>query len=125
MPSSAESAREAVVAVLVAIERSCLDVDAAFVERRWEDVAASLATQEDLTAELGALFAGAPATAPQADEKIAQRVRGIIAYRDDQAARMHAYHAEVGRRLQSIGRVRKFSRSIGSGAKARLLDAQY
>jgi hypothetical protein len=125
MPSSADSAREAVVAVLVAIERSCLDAEAAFVERRWPDVAASLTRQDELTAELRELFASAPHTAPERDDKVAQRVRGILAYRDDQMRRMSAYHSEIGRRLQSIGRVRKFSRSIGTGAKARLLDAQY
>ena len=122
MPSSAESARDAVVAALVAIERSCLDVDAAFVERRWSDVGASLREQERLTAELGRLIARAPAASPDADEKIAQRMRGILAYRDDQVARVQAYRADVGRRLDAIGRVRKFSRTIGSGAKARLLD---
>lgn len=125
MPSSAETGRDAVVAILVAIERACLDAEAAFVERRWPDVAASLTRQQELTAELGELFARAPDASPEGDDKIAQRVRGILAYRDDQLRRMSAYNSEVGRRLQSIGRVRKFSRSIGSGAKARLLDEQY
>jgi len=125
MPLSAEGAREAAVALLVAIERSCLDLEAAFVERRWSDVTASLARQNVLTVELGALFARAPEAAPERDDKIAQRVRGILTYRDDQLRRVAAYKDEVSRRLQSIGRVRRFSRAIGSGAAARLLDGQY
>jgi hypothetical protein len=125
MPSSAEGAREAAVALLVAIERSCLDLEAAFVERRWAEANASLVRQHALTAELGRLFARAPETAPERDDKIAQRVRGILTYRDDQLRRVTAYNDEVSRRLQSIGRVRRFSRSIGSGAAARLLDGQY
>ena len=125
MPSSADPARDAAVAVLVAIERSCLDAEAAFVERRWPDVATSLQRQETLTGELRELFAHAPHVAPDRDDKIAQRVRGILAYRDDQLRRMTAYNAEIERRLDSIGKVRKFSRTIGSGARPTFFDGQY
>ena len=51
---------------------------------------------------------------------------GILAYRDDQLRRLRAYHAEVGTRLNSIGRVNAFARSLGKSAHtARVLDGQY
>ena len=111
---------------IIALERSCLDADAAIVERRWDDVGAALRAQGALTDELAALFAAAPHAAPDNDAKVAQRVRGILAYRDDQLRRLQAYRAEVGTRLNSIGRVNAFARSLGKRANsARLLDGQY
>ncbi len=126
MPSPANAARDGVVRTIIALERSCLDADAAIVERRWDDVGAALQAQGALTDELAALFAAVPDAAPDSDAKVAQRVRGILAYRDDQLRRLRAYHAEVGTRLNSIGRVNAFARSLGKRANsARLLDGQY
>ena len=126
MPSSAETARERVAHAIVALERSCLDAEKALVERRWPDVDAAFKTQVALTAELARLFEGAPETAPPNDAKVAQRVRGILAYREDQLRRLRAYRADLATRLESIGKVNAFSRSIGRGGPdARLLDLQY
>ena len=126
MPSRADAARDGVARTIVALERSCLAADAAIVERRWDDVAAALRAQAALTEELAAVFEAAPHTAPDNDAKVATRVRGILAYRDDQLRRLRAYHAEVGTRLRSIGRVNAFARSLGKGAHAaRVLDGQY
>ena len=113
MHSSAETALDAVVASIIALERSCLEADSALAERRRHDVDAAFAEQTRLTAELARLFAEAPETSPAADAKVAQRVDGILAYRDEQLQRLRAFHAEVGGRLESIGKVRAFSRSIG------------
>jgi hypothetical protein len=122
----ADAARDDVARTIVALERSCLDADAAIVERRWDDVGAALSAQAALTGELAALFDAAPHAAPSADAKVAQRVRGIVNYRDDQLRRLRAYHDEIGSRLHSIGRVNAFSRSLGKRANpARLLDGQY
>jgi hypothetical protein len=122
----ADTARDDVVRTIIALERSCLDADAAIVERRWDDVGAALRAQSALTEELAALFDAAPHAAPGTDAKVEQRVRGILAYRDDQLRRLQAYHAEVGTRLNSIGRVNAFARSLGKRANAaRLLDGQY
>ena len=127
MHSSVEDApRDAVVRAIIALERSCLDAESAFVERRWDDVRAAFGRQSALTFDLGRLFAEAPATAPEHDPKVARRIRGILAYRDDQLRRMRAYHDEVGERLNSIGKVNAFSRSLGRRApRPRLLDGQY
>ncbi len=126
MPSPADTARDGVARTIVALERSCLEADAAIVERRWDDVTDALSAQAALTQELAALFGAAPHAAPDNDPKVAQRVRGILAYRDDQLRRLQAYHAEVGTRLHSIGRVNAFSRSLGKRANAaRVLDGQY
>ena len=126
MPLSADAARAGVARTIVALERSCLDADAAIVERRWEDVGTAFRAQAALTEDLAALFDAAPHAAPASDAKVAQRVQGIIAYRDDQVRRLQAYHAEVGTRLHAIGRANAFARTLGKRANAaRLLDGQY
>jgi hypothetical protein len=126
MPSSADAALDAVVQTIIALERSCLEADAALVERRWAGVDAAFAAQVDLTAQLARLFDTAPHTAPANDAKVARRVNGILAYRDDQLRRLQAYRDDVATRLSSIGKVNAFSRSFGKHAQAaHLLDAQY
>ena len=121
MHSSADTGGAAVADVILALERSCLDAESAFVERRWDDVERAFGAQSTLTGELGRLFAVDPETSPERDAKVEQRVRGILAYRDDQLQRMRAYHAEVESRLTSIGKVRALSRSIGSGERSGFL----
>jgi hypothetical protein len=126
MRSSADTVREQVARTIVALERSCLDAESALVERRWPDVDAAFKAQTALTEELTRLFGEAPETAPASDAKVAQRVRGILAYREDQLRRLRAYHADVATRLESICKVNALSRSIGRrGPDARLLDLQY
>jgi hypothetical protein len=123
---SDETARESVARTIIEIERSCLDADAALGEHRWSDVNASFRAQEELTARLAALFEGAPATSPANDPKVAARVNGILAYREQQLQRLAAYRDEVGARLSAIGKVNAFSRSFGKqSAPAQLLDGQY
>ncbi len=124
MPSSADTPRAVVVRTLIALERSCLDADAALAEHRWRDLTAAFAAQTRMTGELAHLFAAAPETAPASDAKIAKRLRGIVAYREDQLRRLRAYHAEVGSRLQSTLKLRGFARAVGKPA-AQLIDAQY
>jgi hypothetical protein len=113
MPSSADSSRAAVVATVLALERACLDAEAALIERRWRDVDRAFGEQRRLTGELAALFLAAPETAPSADAKVAQRLRGILGYREEQMRRLRAYRDDVAGRLQSIGKVRRFSKAIG------------
>ena len=126
MRSSAEVPRDAVVRTILELERACLDTEAALVERRWDGVDAALAHQHELTASLAELFAAAPETAPERDGQIAQRLRGILAYRDDQLQRLEAYRDDVATRLRSLGRLRAFSRAIGKhDPAAALLDGQY
>jgi hypothetical protein len=126
MHSSADTALDAVVRGIIALERSCLEADAALVERRWEDVDAAFRAQAELTADLAALFDASPETAPVNDAKVARRVSGILAYREDQLRRLRSYRDEVATRLSSIGKVNAFSRSFGKhAAAAQLLDMQY
>lgn len=126
MPSSAEGPRAEVARTIVALERACLEADAALIERRWQDVDAAFGAQADLTAELGRLFGASPQLAPANDAKVAQRLRGILAYRDDQLRRLEAYREEIATRLASIGKVNAFSRSLAKHtAGARLYDGQY
>jgi hypothetical protein len=126
VPSSADAARDDVARTIVALERSCLDADAAIVERRWDDVGVAFRAQAALTGELEALFEAAPHAAPVNDAKVDRRVRGILAYRDDQLRRLQSYHGEVETRLRSIGQVNALARSLGKRANAaQLLDGQY
>jgi hypothetical protein len=126
MHSSADPALDAVVETIIALERSCLEADAALVEQRWDGVAAAFEAQSQLTARLGLLFGSAPHTAPARDAKVARRVQGILAYRDDQLRRLTAYRDGVAARLSAIGKVNAFARSFGKHAQAaHLLDGQY
>ena len=126
MHSSAESdPHEAVARAIIDLERSCLEAESAFVGLRWDDVRAAFARQSALTFELGRLFADAPQTAPDADPKVGRRIRGILAYRDDQLRRMRAYRDEVGERLSSIGKVNALSRSLGRRVTPHLLDSTH
>jgi hypothetical protein len=121
-----ETAYEAVVRTIIELERVCLEADAALTERRWPDVQNSFDAQAELTGRLAGLFASAPETAPANDAKVAERVRGILGYRDQQLGRLEAYRDEISGRLSAIGKVNAFSRSFGKrGAAAQLLDAQY
>ena len=112
--SSSADARAEVVTTILALERACLDAEAALVERRAPGVDEALAAQSALTERLRALFARTPAVAPGSDPQIAARLRGVIAYRDDQLRRLQSYRDELGRRLESIGKVRAFARTLGT-----------
>jgi hypothetical protein len=126
MLSSADAALDAVVQTIIALERSCLDADAALVEQRWTDAGAAFAVQHELTARLADLFETSPRTAPANDAKVARRIDGILAYRHDQLRRLQTYRDDVATRLSSIGKVNAFSRSFGKHAHtAHLLDGQY
>ncbi|MGD0050819.1 MAG: hypothetical protein ABSD03_03225 [Vulcanimicrobiaceae bacterium] len=114
------------VRTILALERSCLDAESALVERRWRDVDVAFAAQRRLTEELAALFVATPESAPLADAKVAQRLRGVLAYREDQMRRLRAYHQNVGERLRSIGKVRQFARAIGKRLPiSHVLNAKY
>ncbi|MGD1066618.1 MAG: hypothetical protein ABR975_07360 [Vulcanimicrobiaceae bacterium] len=113
MPSSAEPARAVVVRTIIALERACLEAEEALVERRWRDVRRAFATQRKLTDELAALFAASPDVAPAADAKVAQRLHGVYAYRQEQMNRLESYRSSVGERLRTIGKMRQLSRSVG------------
>lgn len=126
MRSPAEAVRDDVARTIIALERSCLDADAALVERRWDDLRAAFGAQAELTIELARLFDAVPAAAPAGDVKVAKRVRGILAYRADQLRRLQSYHADVAARLDTIGKLNVFARSVGKRANtAQLLDGQY
>jgi hypothetical protein len=126
MPSSAEMTHDAIVSTVIALERSCLEADAALVERRWPDLESTLRVQAELTAELARLFEAAPQLAPANDPKVERRINGIVAYREDQLRRLRAYRDETASRLSSIGKVNAFARSFGKrSAAAQLLDGQY
>ena len=126
MPSSAERAREEIARTIVALERSCVNADAALVEKRWPAVDAAFKAQAALTERLARLFDAAPDAAPPNDASVARRVGRIIAYRADQLRRLQAYQADVAARLENIGKVNALSRSIGRRAPAaQLLDLQY
>jgi hypothetical protein len=123
---SAEPAYDAVVRLIIDLERICLEADSALVERRWPDVEASFRAQAELTGRLARLFESAPETAPANDAKVAERVRGILVYRDDQLRRLESCRDEIAARLSAIGKLNAFSRSFGKrAAAAQLLDGQY
>jgi hypothetical protein len=124
MPPSADAEAQIVDAIL-AFERSCLEADAALVERRWSDFGAALGAQSALTDQLAALFEAIPEHAPANDPRVGKRLQGVFAYREDQLRRLQAYHEQVGERLRTIAKMRSFSRTIGSApVAARILNAE-
>ena len=126
MPSSAERGRAEIARTIAALERSCLDADAALVEKRWAGVDAAFKAQTALTELLARLFDATPDAAPANDAKVARQVGRIIAYRAEQLRRMQAYQADVAGRLENIGKVKALSRSLGRRTPAaQLLDLQY
>jgi hypothetical protein len=125
MPPSADPRAE-IVETILALERSCLDADAALVERRWADFGTAMSAQSSLTDRLAALFDAAPRHAPDNDARVRKRLEGILAYRDDQLRRLRAYHEHVGERLRSIAKVRAFSRAVGAApVPARILNVEH
>jgi hypothetical protein len=125
MPPSADPQAE-VVETILALERSCLEADAALVERRWAEFGAAMTAQSTLTDKLAYLFEAAPQHGPDDDLRVRKRLEGILAYRDDQLRRLRAYHEEVGERLRSISKVRAFSRSVGTApVPARFLNVEH
>jgi hypothetical protein len=126
VPSSAEKPLDAVVRTIIALERSCLDADGAMLEGRGGDVEAAFRAQADLTAELSRLFAAHPETTPANEPKVALRLDGILAYREEQMRRLQAYRDEIASRLSTIGKVNAMSRSFGRHTEsAHVLDGQY
>lgn len=124
--SSSAETRERAIRTVIALERACLEADAAIVERRWPAVDAAFRTQDALTERLASMFEQSPDIAPANDAKVAERVRGVIAFREDQLRRLRAYRDDVEQRLSAIGKVNAFSRSFGQHrAAARLVDGQY
>lgn len=124
MPLSADAEARIVEAIL-AFERSCLEADAALVERRWTDFGAALSAQSALTDQLAALFEATPERAPANDPRVRKRLEGVFAYREDQLRRLQAYHEHIGQRLRTIAKVRSFSRTIGAPpVPARIVNAE-
>ena len=99
--------------VILALERSCLDADRALAEQRWDAMGAALAGQRALTEELAALFAAAPELSPQNDARVGGRVRGVLAFRDEQLRRLRNYNEDIGKRLRAGAKLRAMSRSLG------------
>lgn len=124
MPPSADTKAEIVEAIL-ALERSCLEADTAFLERRWADVGVALGTQSALTDRLASLFEAAPELAPANEPRVRKRLLGVLAFRDDQLRRMRAYNEQVGERLRSIAKMRAYSRTIGTArVPARIVNTE-
>ena len=94
---------------IVALERSCLDAEAALVERRWTDVDArvSSAGRADRTSSTR-LFAAAPETAPANDAQgRAARARDPRVSRRSAARGCARITPSVATRLRSIGKVQR------------------
>jgi hypothetical protein len=126
VPSSVDEARSAVAHAIVALERACLDADAALVDRRWSDVRAAFDAQVELTGELAQLFATTPAVSPANDAKVAARVNGVYAYREGQLERLSAYRDDVLERLSTINKMKAFARAVGRRIpRMGVVDGQY
>ena len=119
----AETPREEVIGTVIALERACLDADAALTEHRWNDVERAFAEQTRLTDALRLLFTETPELAPLRDARVAKRLRGVLRYREDQLRRLQAYRDELARRLSSVGKMRRLAQTMRrSAARASYVD---
>jgi hypothetical protein len=110
-------------AILLEIEQACLAVDQVINQRRWPEFGPLWRAQKRLTNELEHAFWELPLGSPER-QAAAKRVQRIVAYREAQLKRVKAYNAQIAKRLATIGRFRKFSKSFGSEPpKSQLLNS--
>lgn len=111
-------------AVLDDLERACVDAETALREQRWRDCDVIWNRQRRLTHELElAMHDVAPGTAEQ---KLAlKRIARVAKYREGQLKRLQAFHANIAKRLATLGRYRAYAKTVGRGPRARLLDGNY
>ena len=113
MPASAE--REAVEREVEELERLCETLEASLIAGKWESAAAMLRDSRRVThAYLNAMDAAAPVRDEAFDRAIHARMRRIFDIREDQLARLRAFHAGVGERLAALSRWKQYARSIGA-----------
>lgn len=113
MPASAE--RQAVEREVDELERLCGTLESSLVVGNWEEAAGVLRDSRRVThAYLNAMEAAAEARDEEFDRKIYARMRRIFDVREDQLARLQAFHDGVGEKLQMFARWKEFARSIGA-----------
>jgi len=111
LPASAE--RRAVEREVSELERLCGALERDLVSGHWAGVANSLRDSRRAThAFRNAMEAAAEARDDAFDRAVETRVQRVLAVRDDQLARLIAYHDGVAERLRLISGWKRFARSV-------------
>lgn len=100
-------------AILLEIEQACLAVDKVIEQQRWDDFGPLWQTQTRLTNELEHAFWELALGSPER-RAAAKRVQRIVAYRELQLKRVKTFNAQIAKRLTTMQRFRKFSKSLGT-----------
>ena len=108
MQPSADPARgalEAVAAEVNALERLCLDIDAAVTARDWARLDAAIAgSRKAMHAFENAMAIAIPYRDEAFDRAVFARLQQIYAYRHERLEAVQAYHDEIGDRLRQLSR---------------------
>lgn len=110
--------------VLDELERSCVEAEAALREQRWRECDVMWSRQRRLTHELEVALRDLPMGTPERRAAFA-RIDRIAKYRDNQVRRLRAFQAATAKRLATLERFRRMSKSVGEVPKARLIDSSF
>jgi hypothetical protein len=111
----------AAAVVLDDLERACVEADKALRDQRWTDCDAVWIAQRKLTHELEVAIRDLPIGSPDRKAVFA-RITRIAKYRDGQLRRLRAFHTQTGKRLATMERFRRFSKTVVEPRVSRLLD---
>ena len=109
------------VDLLVSLERECLTVDGAINQRAWDACEESWRRQRLLTHELDISLRESTLT-PEESKAIKLRIDRLTAYRDGQLKRLKTFNENCAKRLTTIGRFRKYSKTVTTERHPSLLD---
>ena len=107
--------RDAVEREVCELERLCGTLETSLVSGNWEGAAGALRDCRRVThAYLNAMEAAADDRDEEFDREIHARLRRVFDVRQDQLARLQAFHDGVGERLAMFARWKAFARSMGA-----------
>ena len=92
--------------------------------QRWEDCEPIWIAQRRLTHELEQTLRELAADSPEREAAL-KRVARVSKYRDGQLRRLRALSATTAKRLATLERFGRYSRSVSETPAARLLDGNY
>lgn len=117
MPASADAAAalDAVVREVAELERLCGELERSLVAGDWNEVGNALRSSRRTThAFLNAMEAAAEYRDEAFDRTVNARMRRVFEVREDQLARLEAFHGDIGERLKTLSRWKAYAGSIGS-----------
>jgi hypothetical protein len=111
----AAAARASVEHEVAELERLCVELERSLVAGDWNAVGGALrSTRRSMHAFLNAMDASSEHRDEAFDKVINKRMRRVYDVREDQLTRLRTFNAEIGGRLQTLSKWKRFAGSIGS-----------